>query len=441
VTSKSAVEEFLIQTEERRIAIDSRRVSDGDVFVGLEGERVDGNDFVDEALSAGASVVFSNRSSANSRVITVDDTKELLMEAARAILFRSNLKSRIGITGSNGKTTTKEITSYLLSRLGKTFKTAGNLNTEIGLPLSLLENRRELLSSHYGVFEFGTSAKGDIKRLVDLVEPDLCVLLNVGTAHVGNFKHPKELLLEKLSIFDSSRLTKAILGGCDERLREFAAALSVETRLFGRDNSDFSIIDFSYDGCDTMLHFDCQGDRFARLRGIWSYGQLMDLGAAYLVALFEGLPEPSIFLNAFKLPFKDRFAVVSLHGITLISDFYNSSLESWESAMVSIEKLKHSRKIAVAGSILEQGKEETRTHVKLGKLLKSFDKTVLFNQDKAIEAASKNIEPSLVSSEIGEVASWLQRNVMPGDLVFFKASRAVALERVYESFLELIRNA
>ncbi|MGC9321774.1 MAG: Mur ligase family protein, partial [Kosmotogaceae bacterium] len=161
MTSKSAVEEFLIQTEERRIAIDSRRVSDGDVFVGLEGERVDGNDFVDEALSAGASLVFSNRSSANSRVIPVDDTKELLMEAARAILFRSNLKSRIGITGSNGKTTTKEITSYLLSRLGKTFKTAGNLNTEIGLPLSLLENRRELLSSHYGVFEFGTSAKGD----------------------------------------------------------------------------------------------------------------------------------------------------------------------------------------------------------------------------------------------------------------------------------------
>ncbi|MGC9321335.1 MAG: glutamate ligase domain-containing protein, partial [Kosmotogaceae bacterium] len=177
------------------------------------------------------------------------------------------------------------------------------------------------------------------------------------------------------------------------------------------------------------------------LRGIWSYGQLMDLGAAYLAALFEGLPEPSIFLNAFKLPFKDRFSVETLHGITLISDFYNSSLESWESAIVSIEKLKHSRKIAVAGSILEQGEEETRTHVKLGKLLKSFDKTVLFNQDKAIEAASKNMEPSLVSSEIGEVASWLQRNVMPGDLVFFKASRAVALERVYESFLELIRNA
>jgi len=441
VTSKSAVEEFLIQTEERRIVIDSRRVSDGDVFVGLEGERVNGNDFVDEALSAGAFLIFSNRSSANSRVITVDDTKELLMEAARKVLSRANLKSRIGITGSNGKTTTKEITSYLLSKLGKTFKTAGNLNTEIGLPLSLLENRRKLLSSQYGVFEFGTSARGDIKKLVDLVEPDLCVLLNVGTAHVGNFKHPDELLLEKLSIFDSSRLSKAILGGSDERLREFAASLTVETALFGRNNTDFSIIDFSYDGCDTMLHFDCQGDRFARLRGIWSYGQLMDLSAAYLVALFAGLPEPSIFLNDFRLPFKDRFSVETLRGITLISDFYNSSLESWESAMVSIEKLKHSRKIAVAGSILEQGEEETRTHEKLGKLLKSFDKTVLFNQDKAIEAASKNIEPSLVSREIGEVASWLQRNVMPGDLIFFKASRAVALERVYESFLELIRNA
>lgn len=436
----SVIEELLSYSEDSRIALDSRKVSAGDVFVAIKGDIADGNDFVEDALSAGATRVFSNRPCADPRVITVHDTVELLMEAAKEVMSRSHLKSRIAITGSNGKTTTKEITAFLLSQLGKTFKTAGNLNTEIGLPLSLLENRRELLSAKYGVFELGTNAKGDIRRLVDLVEPNLCVLLNVGTAHVGNFGGIDELLEEKLSIFESGKLSRAVLGGTDERLRKFAADMPVETRLFGRNDADFSIVDFSYDSGETLLHFDCEGDRFVRLKGIWSLGQLMDLGAAYLVANFEGLEEPSIFLSDYKSPFRDRFSVEHLHGITLISDFYNSSLESWESAIVSIEKLSHSRKIAVAGSILEQGEEEANTHEKLGRLLGKFDITILFNHDKAIEAASKYVEPSLITDSVEQLAEWLFENVRKGDLVFLKASRAVALERVHKAFVEMMRN-
>ncbi|MBN2219355.1 MAG: UDP-N-acetylmuramoyl-tripeptide--D-alanyl-D-alanine ligase [Kosmotogaceae bacterium] len=439
--SKSSVEEFLLRTEGRNIVIDSRKVSAGDVFVGLKGEKVDGNDFVEEALSKGASLVFSNKAFDDRRVLRVDDTNEILIEAARSILSKCKLNSRIGITGSNGKTTTKEISSFLLSKLGRVFKTAGNLNTEIGLPLSLLKSRRELFSAQYGVFEFGTSSKGDIEKLVGIVQPDTAVLLNVGSAHVGNFRDFDELLQEKLSIFKSERLSRAVLWGCDERLREFSKGLPVETLLFGEEGTDFSIVDFAYDKSDTMLHFFCDGDRFARLRGIWSYGQLLDLGAAYLVARLAGLEEPSVFLNDYKLPFSDRFTVNMLKGITVISDFYNSSLESWESAMLSIEKLEGSRKIAVAGSILEQGREEKRTHERLGELLSKFDETVLFTRDMAINAASKNVKPALVSDSEEEIAAWLHRNVRSGDLVFFKASRAIALEGVYKSFMELVGSA
>ena len=439
--SKSSVEEFLLQTEGRNIVIDSRKVSAGDVFIGLKGEKVDGNDFVGEALSKGASLVFSDKAFDDQRVLRVDDTNEILIEAAKSILSKSKLSNRIGITGSNGKTTTKEISSFFLSKLGRVFKTAGNLNTEIGLPLSLLENRRELFSAQYGVFEFGTSTKGDIEKLVGIVQPDIAVLLNVGSAHVGNFKDIDELLQEKLSIFKSKRLSRAVLGGCDERLREFSKGLPVEVLLFGKEDVDFSIVDFAYDKGDTMLHFFCDGDRFVRLKGIWSYGQLMDLGAAYLVARLVGVEEPSVFLNDYKLPFSDRFTVSILKGITVISDFYNSSLESWESAILSIEKLKSSRKIAVAGSILEQGREEKRTHERLGELLSKFDETVLFTRDMAINAASKNVKPALVSDSEEEIAAWLHRNVRSGDLVFFKASRAIALEGVYKSFMELIESA
>jgi UDP-N-acetylmuramoyl-tripeptide--D-alanyl-D-alanine ligase len=167
----------------------------------------------------------------------------------------------------------------------------------------------------------------------------------------------------------------------------------------------------------------------------------MDLGAGYLVARLVGVEEPSVFLNDYRLPFSDRFTVSILKGITVISDFYNSSLESWESAILSIEKLKSSRKIAVAGSILEQGREEKRTHERLGELLSKFDETVLFTRDMAINAASKNVKPALVSDSEEEIAAWLHRNVRSGDLVFFKASRAIALEGVYKSFMELIESA
>ncbi|HQC15266.1 Mur ligase domain-containing protein, partial [Mesotoga prima] len=123
--SKSSVEEFLLQTEDRNIVIDSRKVSAGDVFIGLKGEKVDGNDFVGEALSKGASLVFSDKAFDDQRVLRVDDTNEILIEAAKSILSKSKLSNRIGITGSNGKTTTKEISSFFLSKLGRVFKTAG----------------------------------------------------------------------------------------------------------------------------------------------------------------------------------------------------------------------------------------------------------------------------------------------------------------------------
>jgi UDP-N-acetylmuramoyl-tripeptide--D-alanyl-D-alanine ligase len=440
VNSNEAVEEFLRLTENRKISVDSREINEGDVFLALRGERIDGNDFVLDALNRGAAFVFTSRKFNDRRAIYCQDIKELLMKASRSLLARANFDKLVTITGSNGKTTTKEIAAFLLSKIGRTFKTEGNLNTEIGLPLSLLNGRREFLFARFGVFELGTNNKGDLEKLVSLLEPQICVLLNVGSAHLGNFGNPEDLLKEKLSIFNSRRITTAITNGDDTRIREFVRNLECEKYFFGTGRCDFTLVDFSYDDRNTKVHFVSGGDKFVRLNGLWSAGQIMDFGAAYLVAKNCGLDEPALDISGLSLSFNDRFKVEKLHGMTLISDFYNSSLESWRSAVDSIKKIESKRKIAVVGSILEQGIHSGSTHMELGKILGAFDEVLFFNVDRDIEMACGTVKPVLISEDEGVLASWLKENTKKGDLIFFKASRGVFLERVFGKFMELIKD-
>ena len=141
MNSNEAVEEFLKLTENRKISVDSREIKEGDVFLALKGEKIDGNDFVLDALNRGAASAFTSRKFNDKRAIYCQDIKDLLMRASRLLLAGAHFEKLISITGSNGKTTTKEIVAFLLSKIGRTFKTEGNLNTEIGLPLSLINGR------------------------------------------------------------------------------------------------------------------------------------------------------------------------------------------------------------------------------------------------------------------------------------------------------------
>lgn len=438
--SRDEVEEFLNLTQGRAVCTDSRELIEGNVFLAIKGENFDGDDFVEQALAKGASFAFSSRAFSDKRVRRVADTRDLLIQAASELLSRVSLENKVAITGSNGKTTTKEVTAFLLSSIAKTFKTSRNFNTEIGLPLSIIREREKLLSARFGVFEIGTNKEGDIKKLVELVEPDTSVLLNVGTAHLGNFESVEKLLKEKLTIFDSPGMERAVTNCDDSRLKKIAASFKTKKLFFGRSCGDFALTDFSYEGDNTLVHFLNDGDKFLRLKGLWGSGQLLDFGAAYLVAKELGVVEPALEMNNFVLACEDRFKVLKLKGFTIVNDFYNSSLESWRAALDSIVKFDSKRKIAVAGSMLEQGVHSKDNHTELGKLLKSFDEVILFNCDPSIETVAQVLSPALVSSDPAEVALWLKKHVRAGDLIFLKASRAVALERVFEAFMELMRD-
>ena len=373
-------------TREKVIKIDSRRVNEGDYYIAFKGNRYDGNDFIRDAFNRGASGVLSD-SVEGKNILLVDDTKNFIFEVSRYILKKNKTAKRIVITGSTGKTTTKEITFFLLSKLGKVFKTRGNMNTEIGVPLSLILDRKEFRDAEFCIFEAGADKSGDLSKLVDLIKPNISVLTNFGTQHRGNFKNIREHLNEKLSVFNNDYTGLiSIVNTESDLVKESVKYFPGETIEFGRKNSGFFLTDFEYSNDSTMCAFKAfEESKYLRLNGIWNRGQLSDFGAAYVIAKECGLNEPVFYMHEFILPYSDRFALKFIKGRKILDDTYNSSLESLRAAAESIEKIKAKKKIAVIGSIFDQGRYSRESHREIKKYLFPFDEVLLYNPDKQID--------------------------------------------------------
>lgn len=424
----------------RHLRVDSRKVEPGDIFVAIKGENLDGNDYVDDAFKRGAFGAIAERGNGEN-LILVNDVVGLLAKASSFLLSTIKCK-RIVVAGSNGKTTTKEIIYHFLSQLGPTFKTPGNLNTEIGIPIAVIENSEKLRSSQYAVFEIGTSNRGDISFLTGLIKPDIALLLNFGTAHRGCFSNIDEHLKEKLDVFrHSSEATVTITSSDDKRLKEHAVGLPSKKLFFGFGEGDFQILNYAYFDGDTALAFKTEsGTHFIRLSGIWNRGQLLDFGAAYLTAEVCGMEEPLLYAGDLKLSFKDRFAFIEARGIKVFVDSYNSSLESAGVAIETLNKIKKNRIFAVLGSILEQGTHSGETHRALGKLVNGFNYVLIYNKNREIDAILETCKPSFISPDPSRIATWLKENVSKNDVVYFKASRGVKMEEIIDEFLERIKN-
>ncbi|WP_156173098.1 UDP-N-acetylmuramoyl-tripeptide--D-alanyl-D-alanine ligase [Kosmotoga pacifica] len=437
---QKTIAEFLRLTEGRRLKLDSRKIETGDVFIALKGTRYDGNDFVEDALNRGASLVVTSRNLSGDRVFTVAEPLQLLFCSARMVIRNSKMRHKIGITGSNGKTTTKELLHSTLSKIAPTFKTPGNLNTEIGIPISILENRDALLEAEYGAFELAADKKGDIRKLVELVEPDISILTNVGTAHLGKYNSPQELLEEKLSIFSAlNNEGVAITNGDDLRIVKELKNASFRLLLFGEKNGQLVLANYRYIGNNTFVTLNFNNEeRLLRLKNFWNKGQILDLMAVYLTLYSIGVDVPELLLVDSQLSFKDRFHVYDLAGIRVINDCYNSSIESVMVAIDALKRLRTGKKYAVVGSILEQGLFAKKTHLKLAELLKEFDAVVLYTRDRQIGYVTEALEVSFATDSIESIADWLLKHVEEGDLVYFKASRGVGLENVLKAFKEKI---
>jgi UDP-N-acetylmuramoyl-tripeptide--D-alanyl-D-alanine ligase len=434
-----------------RWSIDSRAVQRGDLFVAIRGDRFDGHEFVAAALGRGAigAVVASvpvlpeaGTGGPAPLLIQVGDTTRALQDAAREIRRRSGA-TVVAITGSAGKTTTKEMTSEFLSEKFTVFRNKGNLNNHIGLPLSLLELRHR---PEIAVVELGMNHAGEIRTLVGIAEPDVRVWTNVGDAHLGFFASADQIADAKAEVLENARTADLLVASADdERIRARIGGFAGRTVTFGLSaDADVRASDVQHRGIEGMSARVTTRHGEARVTlPLLGSGNLLNLLAATAVATELGVPLTTIASRAAALaPAAHRGELLRLPGgITLVDDSYNSSPSALERALETIrESTGSARKIAILGEMLELGAHSIRLHEKSGRAAADAGLNLLIaiggDSARALADAARQagMQPSSVvhvstSADAADVA--LER-IRPGDLVLVKGSRGIRTDLVVD---------
>ena len=434
-----------------RWSIDTRSIAPGDLFVAIRGDRFDGHDFVAAALAAGAAGAVVTATPALPEagtggpaplLIEVADTTKALQDGAREVRRRSGA-TVVAITGSAGKTTTKELTAEFLSAKFTVFRNRGNLNNHIGLPLSLLELRAR---PDVAVVELGMNHAGEIRTLVGIAEPEVRVWTNVGDAHAGFFASADAIADTKGEILELARPDDLLVANADDpRIRARARRFAGRTRTFGiSDDADYLASGVRHRGLDGMAATIVTPQGEARLETpLLGTGNLLNLLAAIAVAAEMGVPLAAIVERAATVtPAARRGELLRLPGgITLIDDSYNSSPAALKKSLETIEAATGSaRKIAVLGEMLELGAHAERLHAECGRAAAEagLDLLIAVGADAAkalaLSAANSGMPSAAIlyaptSAEAAEIAA---ARVRPGDLVLVKGSRGIRTDLVVD---------
>jgi UDP-N-acetylmuramoyl-tripeptide--D-alanyl-D-alanine ligase len=429
-----------------RISIDSRAIAAGDFFVAIRGERLDGHAFVAPAFAAGAAGALVDRAAgiaaAGRLVIEVDDTTRALQAIARDVRRRSGARV-VAITGSAGKTTTKEVSAELLSARYDVFRNQGNLNNHIGLPLSLLELRS---GPDLAVVELGMNHAGEISTLVGIAEPEVRVWTNVGDAHIGFFASADAIADAKAEILDGARAGDILVANADDdrivtRVRGFAG----RTVTFGIDRpADIRATDVHLLGLDGVrAAVSTPAGGFALESPLLGLGNLANVLAATAVAVTLDVPVADIAARVKTLrPAHHRGELLRLPGgITLIDDSYNSSPAALKRSLEIVATACGSaRKIAVLGEMLELGSHAPALHRECGAAAQGagLDQLVAVGGSAAAQLAAGAVDAGMAAAAVAHVpdrtaalADVLTR-VRPGDLVLVKGSRGIGLDAVVQ---------
>jgi UDP-N-acetylmuramoyl-tripeptide--D-alanyl-D-alanine ligase len=422
-------------------SIDSRTIQPGQLFFAVKGERLDGHDFVQQALEEGAlaAVVRKDqlaRYAVKARLMAVDDTLVALQTLATAVR-RIWAKPLVGVTGSTGKTTTKEAIAHLLSTRFRVLKSEGNFNNHFGLPLMLLKLERE---HEIAVIELGMSHSGQIAALTKIAQPEIGVVTNVAPVHLEFFKSVAEIARAKYELVESLPAGgTAVLNADDEYVSQFGRGFHGKVIFYGlQASADVRAENVEPHGAGGST-FDvvvggCREKAVLPLVGAHNVHNAL---AAVAVGLERGLtPSEAVAALASLAPADKRGEVVQLDNITIINDCYNSNPKALEAMVDALAAMPAERRIVVAGEMLELGHAAEEMHRRVGEFMAEKRIDVLLGVrglarpmvEAAIQAGMR-AEFVATPEEAGE---WLTRETRPGDVVLLKASRGVKLERALE---------
>jgi len=432
------------------VCTDSRTMVPGRLFIALKGENYDGHDFLGEAVRAGAGglIVEAGRPIRDAEtdhdlaVITVSSTLEALGDMASWWRKRWG-KTVIAITGSNGKSTTKEMAAGMLSLKAKTMKSPGNFNNLIGLPLSILALEPE---HEVAVLEMGMNAVGEIARLTRIAGPDIGVITNIASAHLEGLGDLEGVAAAKGELLEGmAPRSTAILNGDNELTRRLASGFKGRTVTFGLGRTNHVMAeDIRRVGSFTQsFTISIGGERIPARISLPGIHNVLNALAGAAIAWCVSVPSELIArgLGEFR-PLKGRFQILELAGgIRVIDDTYNANPSSLGAALQAIEGLRKKGQGLVIGlgEMLELGIEATRYHVEAGKRIGALGARFLAvlgeHGHEVIEGALKEgMAPAKTfhASDHGEMIEAIKANVRQGDIVFLKGSRRVGLDRVVD---------
>jgi len=432
-------------------SIDSRTLKPGDLFFAVKGERFDGHDFVDAALAAGAvaAVVRKDQTGRYAdpyRLIPVDDPLLALQQLAMAVRKLWG-KCLIGVTGSAGKTTTKEAIAHVLAAKFRVLKSEGNLNNHYGLPLQLLRLEPE---HELAVIEMGMNHLGEIAALCKIAEPNLGVVTNVAPVHLGFFSSVAEIARAKYELIASlPRGGVAVLNADDQYVSQFGRDFHGKVILFGlthpADVCARNVVERGEQGSEFDLVRD--GETQPVTLPLLGRHNVYNALAAAAVGSQRGLALAQIAGALGTLaPGEKRGELLNIGGATVINDCYNSNPKALEAMIDALASLAAKRRIVVAGEMLELGDAAGQLHYDCGAHAAAKRVDMLIG----VRGAAKKIvegayASGLISAEFVETpedaGAWLAATIRPGDAVLLKASRGVRLERALEKWKSLIGTA
>jgi len=425
----------------QRYSIDSRTIQPGDLFFAVKGERLDGHDFVEQAFSKGAvaAVVRKDhlgRYLVNTPLLPVDDTLVALQTLATAVR-RLWGKSLIGVTGSTGKTTTKEAIAHVLSSRFRVLKSEGNFNNHFGLPLTLLRLEPE---HDAAVIEMGMSHLGEIAALAKIAQPEIGVVTNVAPVHLEFFESIGEIARAKYELIDSLPAGGiALLNADDEYVSQFGRDFHGKVVLYGlRTQADVRAENAKHHGAEGST-FDvvvggCREKASLPLVGAHNIYNAL---AAVAVGIERGLTlSEALGALATLAPADKRGEVVKLGNITIINDCYNSNPKALDAMVDALAAMPAKRRIVVAGEMLELGAAGEEMHRSSGRHMAERKIDVLVGVRGLAQSMVDSARESGMRAEFlatpQEAGEWLARETREGDVVLLKASRGVKLEQALE---------
>ncbi|MBZ4644973.1 MAG: UDP-N-acetylmuramoyl-tripeptide--D-alanyl-D-alanine ligase [Clostridia bacterium] len=432
------------------ISTDSRNIKEGMFFIPLKGEKFDGHDFIPKSFEAGAvgcivekdiNIEFHDKC-----VIKVGNSLKALQDIARYYRQKFSIPF-VAVTGSVGKTTTKDMIACVLDQKYKVLKTLGNFNNEIGLPLTVFRLNR---THHIGVTEMGMSGFGEISRLVSIVKPETAVITNIGLSHIEKLGSQENILKAKMEVFEEfDKDSLAILNGDDRLLFNLKGNLPFRIIYYGiyNDKCELKAQDISYHGEEgSSFSIIVDGATYTVRVPVMGEHNIYNALASIAAGMEYGISMNNIIkgIALFK-PEKMRMDIFESKGIKVINDCYNASPASMAAALKVLKQIHNEgRKIAILGDMLEMGEWAFDAHKKVGSdVVKNnidYLMTVGYNgKNIALGALQAGMaEENIFSFDNNdEVIKFIDHFIKCGDAVLIKASRGMKMEGIAEHIREV----